>query len=84
MPRKPSSGTDAWAKLLAEAVLRAERLPTGDGWLTVAEISTRHKVSMDRIYSVVREGLRAGKLEKFDGNVRDGSRLRKRVWYRPT
>jgi hypothetical protein len=39
---------------------------------------------MDRIYSVVREGLRAGKLEKFDGNVRDGSRLRKRVWYRPT
>jgi hypothetical protein len=84
MPRKPSSGTDAWAKLLAEAVLRSERLPVGDGWLTVAEICTRHKLGMDRAYSVVRDALQAGKLEKFEGNVRDGSRLRKRVWYRPT
>jgi hypothetical protein len=85
MPQKASANTDAaWTRLLAEAVLRAERLPVGDGWMTVAEISTRHKLSMDRTYTVVRDGLESGKLEKFQGSVRDGSRLRKRVWYRPT
>lgn len=84
MQRKASRNTeDKWAALLKEALQQNERLPQGDGWLTVAELSSKLKVSLDRTYTLVSEMVAKKRVEKFVGAVKTEKKLTRRIWYRP-
>lgn len=77
------STDDKWAALLKEALQKNERLPVGDGWLTVPELATKLKVSLDRTYTLVAEMVAKKRVEKFVGAVKLDKKLARRVWYRP-
>lgn len=84
MRQKASRSTDdKWAALLKEALQQNERLPQGDGWLTVSELATKLKVSLDRTYTLVAEMVAKKRVEKFVGAVKAEKKLTRRVWYRP-
>ena len=77
------STDDKWAALLKEALLKNERRPDGDGWLTVPELAIKLKVSLDRTYTLVAEMVAKKRVEKFVGAVKLDKKLARRVWYRP-
>lgn len=74
---------DKWAALLKEALQKNERRPQGDGWMTVPELASKLKVSLDRTYTLVAQMVAKKRVEKFVGAVKAEKKLTRRVWYRP-
>ena len=82
-PRKSNNTDDQWLRLFKEA-LSPERQPKGKGWLTYAEIRKRIGCGESKAYKFLKEGVKQGSLERFDGLKNVGHKAVREVWYRPT
>ena len=71
-----------WNDLPAILSGKAETRPTGQGWQSLEELTAMWKLFPTTAIKRAKAGVRAGLLERFEGQiVRDG-RLSRAVWYR--
>ena len=83
MPPKASSNTDrAWADSFG-AALKMGKSPQGEGWLTFKEIMQKYRLGSHKAYKVLRQQIKNGLLERFEGYTLQEGRSYRQVWYRP-
>ncbi len=73
----------SWIKTLSEIQGGRANQPSGDGWKTIKELKQIYKCGMVRMYDIVNQGLKEGKIEQYQGTSPSSSgRMVRRVWYR--
>jgi hypothetical protein len=78
--RKPLS----WAEALEQALNNEIKSPEGEGWLRRVEFSKKYKIGEVKSNRLIREGLKNGLFEKFEGNRKnENGKMVKAIWYRP-
>ena len=82
MPR-PTSKTikDPWDGILEELANQGQRLPVGQGWMTIAELSRKLGKTACAVQSVIKSN--RDKFERFNGTVPKNGKLVVRYWWRP-
>jgi hypothetical protein len=85
MPRATSASTDAlWAETFRRALVAKESQPAGEGWKTFKEIRLQMRCGQSKCRRFVVPEMRAGRLERFEGQARYPSgKIHRQVWYRP-
>lgn len=75
---------DPWAEIFRSALASQVRQPQGEGWLTAKEFIEKCPVGTSKALQVLRDGVRRGIIERFDGSQMSATgRGAKQSWYRP-
>jgi hypothetical protein len=82
MPQALTKPTDFWSGFSVALSAKAEKRPTGQGWKSLDELTTLWGLFPTTAIKRAKAGVRAGLLERFEGQVVRDGRLVRAVWYR--
>ena len=77
---KPTN--DFWSEFSTALSTKAEKRPTGKGWLPLEEWVATSRLSFSVAKDKLSRGFKAGLLDKFEGTRLQDGRLVRAVWYR--
>lgn len=84
MSPQKSKHTDDWASMLQKELNRKEKLPVGKGWYTFQEVKKKLNLGNHRLYNLLSNLKKNGKLDTFNGFILNNNKLKRNVWYRLT
>lgn len=85
MAKSQPDSDAAWVNALQGALTCHEKLPPGEGWLTVHEVANKYGIAVQKTRTYLNEEVAAGRMETFTGsrNLAGFKGARFSVWYRP-
>lgn len=73
---------DFWKQFSAALSKQGEKRPEGKGWRTFKEWVKASGHAASTMSRMLSRGVREGMLERYEGQVFNGNRLERSVWYR--